>query len=305
MAMQATIERDRRAIVDLFPQVLRSWSRGWDGMQSAAAAIGLTPPAFFLLRGLVQARDPDNGITRAGMQQELDNPYSTFRPALDHLPALVAAGYLARDGDRYTVTPAGHDAYATMEAVREAYLATLHPIPDDALTRLVQQLQGIADRLWIAPEPGEKMHQARSYRTPPTRDAAPMVRLIHAVYCLWGARDDAHIAAWRAAGFDGPTFDLLSHVWSGDAATLPALIESVQQFQRPDDVRRGVETLIANGYLARDGDALRPTERGRTIRDAIEAETDRIYFAPWPPYTAEEIHWLRTTMGAVITGLVA
>ena len=130
-----------------------------------------------------------------------------------------------------------------------------------------------------------------------------MVRLIHAVYCLWEARDDAHNAAWRAAGFDGPTFDLLSRVWSGAATTIPALTDAVRQFQRPEDVQNGVDNLVAHGYLSREGDALVLTEYGQAIRDSIESETDRVYFAPWPPLTAADAHWLRTTMEAVIAGL--
>ena len=43
--------------------------------------------------------------------------------------------------------------------------------------------------------------------------------------------------------------------------------------------------------------------RGRTVRDEIEAETDRIYFAPWPPLAATDVRWLRTILAAVIAGL--
>jgi hypothetical protein len=301
--VHTTIEDDRRALVDLLPQVLRGWSRGWDGLGPSVAAIGLTPPEFFELRSLIQERDPGVGMTRTEMLRDFDNPYSTFRPILDHLPALVAAGYVARDGERYTVRDAGRKAFERAAAAREAYLATLAPIPADDLARLIAQLQEIAERLQAAPEPGAKPHQARSRRTPPSADAAPMVWLIHAIYSLWEARDDAHNAAWRAAGFDGPAFDLLSRVWSGEAATIPALMDSVRLSQTPEDVQRGTDQLVADGYASRDGDMLTLTAQGRAIRDAIERETDRIYFTPWPPLTAADVRWLRTTMAALVAGL--
>ena len=117
------------------------------------------------------------------------------------------------------------------------------------------------------------------------------------------ARDDSHNAAWRAAGFDGPAFDLLSCVWSGEATTVSALTDAIQQFQRPEDVTRGVEWLIAAGYLVREGDALRLTSSGNAVRDRIEAETDRISFASWPSLSSEEIAWRRATLDAVIAGL--
>ena len=117
------------------------------------------------------------------------------------------------------------------------------------------------------------------------------------------ARDDSHNAAWRAAGFDGPTFDLLSRVWSGEATIVPALTEAVQQFQRPEDVTRGIERFVAVGYLTWDGDALGFTPHGAEVRERIEAETDRISFTSWPPLAHADLAWLRTTLEAVITGL--
>jgi hypothetical protein len=242
-------------------------------------------------------------MTRTEMRRDFDNPFSTFRPILDHLPALVAAGYVARDGERYTVRDAGKMAFGRTAAAREAYLATLAPIPASDLARLIAQLQEIAERLLAAPEPGAKPHQARSRRTPPSADAVPMVWLVQAVYSLWEARDDAHNAAWRAAGFDGPTFDLLSRVWSGEAATVPALMHAVRLSQMPEDVQRGTDQLVAGGYVSRDGDMLTLTAEGQAIRDAIERETDRLYFTPWPPLTVTDGRWLRTTMAALIAGL--
>ena len=126
-----------------------------------------------------------------------------------------------------------------------------------------------------------------------------MARLYGAVYALWMARDDSHNAAWRAAGFDGPTFDLLSRVWSGEATTVPALIEAMRDFQRPEDVTRGIASLVAAGYISQHGDTLRLTVAGRSARTAIEAETDRVYFAPWPTPTGDADHWLRMTLGSI------
>ncbi len=292
---------ERRAVVDLLPQFLRGWSTGWSRLPPLVAAAGIAPPAYFLLRALVQERDASGDMTRPEMRRDLFNPYSTVHPFLDHLPALVAAGMVRAGDGRFIVAEAGHTLFARIEEARDAYLATLEPIPAAESARLAAALQTVADALWDAQEPADKAHHARPRRTPPPADAAPMVHLRHAIYCLWMARDDAHNTAWRGAGFAGPPFDLLSRVWSGEATTLPALTESVAQSQRPDDVRRGVNTLVEGGYLARSSDTLALTEHGRTIRDAIEAETDRVCFAPWPADT--DAHWLRTTLATVIAQL--
>jgi hypothetical protein len=119
----------------------------------------------------------------------------------------------------------------------------------------------------------------------------PMGRLDEAVYALWMARDDAHNAAWRAAGFDGPVFDLLTRVWASQANTVAELIERMSGGQRPEDVERGVADLIAQGYLIGEGGALRLTSAGRSTRNSVEAETDRVYFAPWL-IEASKVEWL-------------
>ena len=82
-------------------------------------------PAFFLLRALVQERDAGDGMTREEMHANLFNPYSTFRPLLGALPTLVAAGYVAHAGGRYTVTESGRALFARTEQARNAYLASL------------------------------------------------------------------------------------------------------------------------------------------------------------------------------------
>lgn len=298
-----TTADDRRALIDLLPRFLTRAPGSWDGLGPLLEAAGLARPAFFLLRALVQERDAGAGITRAAMQADLYNPYRTILPILDALPALVERGYVARDGDRYTVTREGRDLFARVETARDAYFASLAPVDPDDLAALVESLMAIAQRLWDAPEPAAKAHQMRAWRIMPPADAAPMARLYGAVYALWMARDDSHNAAWHAAGFAGPAFDLLSRVWSGEAATMPDLTEAVRQFQRPEDVARGLASLEAAGYLARDGDALQLTPHGEETRDRIEAETDRLSFAPWPPLSRADLARLRTTLAAVIAGL--
>jgi hypothetical protein len=196
------------------------------------------------------------------------------------------------DADRYTVTPAGRALAERVERAGRAYLATLELLPPADLVRLADTFVDIAARLWTAAEPVAKPHQARVHRLPSTADDPPMARLEEAVYALWMARDDAHNAVWRAAGFDGPAFDLLTRIWAGEADTVARLVECVGGGQRPEDVERGLTALIEQGYLIAEADALRLTPAGRATRDAIEAETDRVYFAPWRPLGPGDVEWL-------------
>jgi len=301
--MAAPIRDDRRALVELLPRLLMRAPRGWGGLALLLGSVCLDRPAFFLLRALVQERDAGDTMTQMEMEADLFNPYATVRPILDALPTLVKKGYVARDGERYAVTTTGGAIATRIEAVRDRYLASLAPVPAADLTRLAATCTAIAHSLRGAPEPVVKAHQARAWRAMPPADAAPMVRLYGAVYALWMARDDAHNTAWRAAGFDGPAFDLLSHIWSGNARSVPTLTAAVRESQRPEDVARGIASLAAAGHLVREGDALHLTPPGEQTRDRIEAETDRVYFAPWPPLSPDEGTWLRATLAAVIAAL--
>jgi hypothetical protein len=292
VAMTASAQDRRRALVDLIPQYLARRMRGWTDLRSILEQIGLVGQGRMVLRAIVMEADAGVGMTEAELRANLFNPYSTIHSYLESLPALVERGYLAVDGDRFAVTPQGRALIEWIERAGRAYLATLDLLPPADLVRLADTLVEIATRLWVAAEPAAKPHQARVRRLPSATGSPAMARLEEALYALWMARDDAHNAAWRAAGFDGPAFDLLSRIWAGEASTRAELVECVAGSQQPEDVERGLAGLIAKGYVAAEGDALRLTPVGRTIRDAIEAETDRVYFASWPPAGSSDAEWL-------------
>jgi Helix-turn-helix family len=288
--MTASARDRRRDLVDLLPQFLTRRMRGWDGLQPLLGERGIARPDAVLLRAVVMETEPGAAMTEAELRANLFNPYGTVSPIFEVLPALVERGCLARHGQQYIATPEGRALIERIERAGRAYLATLDLLAPADAERLADTFAEIASRLWAAPEPVVKAHQAHVRRLPPTVGEPSLARLDLAVYALWMARDDAHIAAWRHEGFDGPTFELLSQIWSGAASTRSALNERVGQ--RPEDITRGLAALSERGYAIVEGDALRLTAAGQATRDAIETETDRIYFTPWPALAPDEIAWL-------------
>jgi hypothetical protein len=290
--MTAYTPDPRRVLVDLLPHYLMRRMRGWTEVQSIMEEAGLVGPGRMVLRAIVMETDPGAGLSEAELRANLFNPYATIHSHLDALPALIERGYVTVDGESYTVTSEGRALVERLERAGRAYLAALDLLPPADLTRLADTLGNIAARLWTAAEPAAKPHQARVRRLPSAAGGPPMARLEEAIYALWMARDDAHNAAWKAAGFDPPMFDLLTRVWAGEADNVAELIERVAGGQQPADVERGVAALIGQGYLTAEGSTLRLTPAGRATRDAIEAETDRVYFVPWPS-DANEVEWLQ------------
>lgn len=292
-----------RDLVSLFPRFLKLQPFGWKGAEHILQSSGLQLPALLLLRALVQETDPGEMLSRHEMDSRLFNPYSTFHPILDSLPSLVEKGYVLHSEGRYLVTPRGRALIEQTEQAVRDYTATLTPLPLPELTRLAALLEAIAQRMWQADEPAVKAHLARSHRLPPITTPASMVHLEAAVFALWMARDDAHMAAWRAEGLSAPHLDLLSHLWMGKAQTIPELTTVLQQTQRPEEILQGITALGEAGYVLVQGEHIALTKSGHQVRTHVEEETDRIYFTPWPPLTPEDLNWLYSSLKMVCDAL--
>ncbi len=234
--------------------------------------LGIDRPAFAFVVGGV-ALQPDEGARLV----DLFNPYATVFDQWQ-APAAAArgAGLVDEVGGRWHATAKGRELFARVRSEADAYLATLTPIP----TPQVAHLAGLLGRALAALEASDvpKDHVPRTTRFRGDGTIA-LVALENALFGLWCARDDCHMAAWRAAGFDGPTFDVLTRLWRHEAKDELDLVTKLAQ-QRPEDVRAGLGRLRREG-LARS-DAVELTERGASARQAIEDETDRRFFSPWP-----------------------
>lgn len=298
-----SISQKQRDLVSLFPQFLTARRRGWAGLQDFLQSSGLERPHFFLLKALVEETDPGEKLSRQEIESRLFNPYATFNQIFDALPLLVEKGYLLHTDNSYLVKPRGRALMEQTEQAARNYVATLTPLPLPELTSLAALLEEIAQRMWQANEPAIKAHQARAHRLPPILTTAPMVHLEAAIFALWMARDDAHIAAWRAKGLSGPQMDLLSHLAAGEVQTLPALTEALQHSQHPEDVVRGVASLTGLGYVLVEGERVTLTEAGWRLRGEIEEETDRVYFAPWPPLSENELDGIYSSLKSICEAL--
>jgi hypothetical protein len=179
----------------------------------------------------------------------------------------------------------------------DAYLAALPtPLPGDELARLASLLARAFEATAASLDRRWHSHIPRAERMAGD-GSKPMVALENAVFALWQARDDCHMAAWRQAGLDGPTLDTLTRIWRGEAASEDELVAKLTS-QRPADVTAELARLRDDGLIAGDG-ALRTTEKGATTRQAIEDETDRLFFSGWPDDVGAAAGWIREKLAAV------
>ncbi len=226
------------------------------------------------------------------MQATLFNPYATLFPIFERLPLLVEHGYLQHQDAGYSVTDDGRTFVNQIELAARDYIGSLIVSPPLPLAALATTLVELVHRSWQAAEPLIKAHQARTQRRLSIAGAPPLVQIEWAIVGLWEARDDAHIAAWRAYGFSGPVLDILSHIWRQEAQTLPTLTITLAASQSPADIEQALQELTALAYIRFVDDHFELTPHGQQIRDTIEHETDRLFFAPWNGLPPDEIIWL-------------
>ena len=152
-----------------------------------------------------------------------------------------------------------------------------------------------------ASEPTKRVHTpfAFGYRgdEPP---AGSFAQLDAAIYGLWQVRDDCHMAAWRVSDLTGPEVEVLTRTWREEAADEAALIDLLPH-QRPEDVSAAVARLRMDGLI--EPDTLKATPKGAAARQAIEDETDRLFFTPWPDDVGARGAWIAEKLIEVNTAL--
>lgn len=204
--------------------------------------------------------------------------YTTKEPWRARFETLTAAGLAEATAEGWRLTSRGRGLVERFWQADRAHRRSLD-LPPEALRRVVSTLEGTLRGLEGGP--GDRLTSVR--RTAPRdRDREPdAVRAEQAMFELAVTLDDGHIRAWERAGYAGPALDVLTQVWYGKT-TRAELIEALATKQEPEDVDRHVDELVRRGDLEREGDRILPTVQGRSARDAIETETDRLGLAHWP-----------------------
>lgn len=279
-------------LVPLFPDFLTKRRTKFTFPLRLMEELRIDRPALFFAIGGVA---PQGG----GRFSEMWNPYATQWD--QQQAASVAArdaGLVDEKGGRWDLTAAGREVVKRVRREADAYLASLpSPLPADDLARLASLLARAFDATAAGLERRWHSHIPRAARTAGDGARHPMVALENAVVGLWQARDDCHMAAWQQAGLDGPTLDTLTRIWRGEASSADDLATKLTS-QRATDIAGQLARLRRDGLVAA-GDPPRTTDKGANARQAIEDETDRLFFSPWPHDVGSAAAWIRQELALV------
>lgn len=285
-----------RAIVDLVPKYAHARRSGW--VPPLVSEVHVSLSDYLILRRIAIESDAPL-VPLADLRSNARNPYATVDPFLDDLSHLVERQLLIARGDLVGLAPRGRVVLKHGEPAANDYAARRIRLSAQDLGYLADVLSLVTECQWQSSEPACKAHQGRGRRLRQfdPRETAP-VRLEFAMYGLQRARDDAHIAAWKAAGFHGPDIQLLSLLWTGRAGSAHDLREITGVTFRQDDVDVWLDDLEQLGVIDCCEELVSITPQGRETRNAIEQETDRIYFSPWPPLDTKRVIELLTELAA-------
>lgn len=262
-----------KQVLDMFPELLTKSTRAFTPEPTLERELGpgwrtLPPPNALLLA--------QTGVVSVA-RHRWRSPYATKDLWSENWERAVESGLAERANGGWRMTEKGRQAALRLRRAFSSYLAGLD-LPKEPLRRAATTLEELASKL---PPDAERGRLPRGMPLSPEEARSDFVRLRYAIQQLWGFRDDCHIAAWDAAGYEGPALDVLSQVWEG-IETIDEIAKALETKQERTDVERNVDELVRRGDITRDGEALRLTPHGKAARDAIERETDRRYFAGWP-----------------------
>lgn len=210
--------------------------------------------------------------------------YSAPRLSQALLELIASEGWADRDLDDnfYTLTDAGYQFIHNMLADRNAKFANFKPLADNELNILVSFSERIFD---YAIEYGDEAREwaliHSQNRKPPT-DTPAIAKLIHVCSDFNAWRDDCHSLAFSLQGADGMTWEAFAFVDDEQAQTASALFEKLNyRGWTVNEWQTALDNLAAHGWIKASDNVYIATEKGKSIREAVEYKTDISFYAPW------------------------
>lgn len=261
------------------------------------------PPDFFTWVNAIWLFDA-NPFTIAQYMQCF--PYGLARVNDERLTSAVQQGYLASDGQgTYRATETGRTAALRLIQAGDKVMAALTPISKGSLRRLGNLLARISDAALHSPEPpAHVLIKAKRALYKRMNTFATLEGVIAHCLLLEGRRDDCYFATWGAHGVEGHTWEVLDQLSQNDALTFDELHDKLSRRGVTGEVHAGdVRELARRGWVDDASGKIQITSAGKQVRAEVEAETERLFFAPWSCLNQKELDDLQNLAKQLQDGL--
>ncbi|HRQ37318.1 MAG TPA: hypothetical protein PLD25_05315 [Chloroflexota bacterium] len=240
-------------------------------------------------------------------------PYQARASVISQLEEVVGRGVLTKVGDEvYALTEAGQKVAvriaATAVATGQSITQTMPMESRRLVERVAAALYGLVQSCIAAPEPPHPCLE-RSRFFDPGSDAPIVERLRRYLNDLSAFRDDAHLAAWQPYSLKGHEWEAFSHIHGGyvfgeRVTTAAELAEKLGSFRGYDAAayEMALQKVVERGWLMVENGRYAPTAAGNQVREAVETETDRLFFTPWQ-VDESELNQLKTDLEWLIAQL--
>ena len=233
-------------------------------------------------------------------------PYGLAQVNDERLTSAVQQGYLTLDGQRiYHATESGRNAALRLMQAGNDVMAALTPMPKESLRTLGNLLARISNTVFNVPEPPE--HVLIKAKRDSYQQAGVFATLEGFVaHCLLleGYRDDCYFATWSAHNMEGHTWEVLDQLSQSDALTFDELHDKLSRRGVTREVHAGdVQELARRGWAGDASGKIQITAEGKQVRAEVEAETERLFFAPWASLNESELGELASLANQLRDGL--
>jgi hypothetical protein len=189
--------------------------------------------------------------------------------------------------EEYALTEKGRAMLASIFARRRSWIERLDArgAPVDELAQSVRALIDAScatEHAWCIRHSRRRAH---------LQEISPLGVIFQALEDFNAFRDDAHMAAWQAAGVTGHVWETFAFVSGEQAANAGALLEQLHYrgYTRAE-FADALTALAWRGWVEpADDENYRVTPQGRDVRAQVERATDEYFFAPWRALSTAEV----------------
>ncbi|MCK6584953.1 MAG: hypothetical protein HUU11_16990 [Anaerolineales bacterium] len=275
---------------------------GFAAMDKAAAEMELKPDwSTWLFSIWLFGSEP---ITIANFMRIF--PYGLASHNEERFASAVQHGYLVSDG-KNGYTPTEFGMKAAHKVWREAgdSLARLYSLPETRMDTFLDGLARLCESAISTPEP--PLHYLMSQKRKNYHRfevSYPLERFIVLFGELSAYRDDMYVATWSAHGVQGHAWEVLDCLSQNDTLSFDDLHDKLSRRVPMREVHAAdVQELGRRGWVDDASGKIQITSAGKQVRVEVEAETERLFFAPWSCLNESELEELASLASQLWDGL--